>query len=386
MEPSASRHVILRDGSRAIGALAAAVVVLAGIYFAQTVLVPLLSAAFITAVTAPLVFFLRRRGVPNGVAMVAGLFVDFVALGVIAVILGVAIAELSGEQERYIARFQEFYAEVTGWLEAKGAHIDFGAVVDTANPRDVVGAVGDLMRRLLGLITQLVLVLLLVAFMLYELETLPKTLEDLFDDHEDLNAIHLALHDVKAFMRVKAGTSIATGLLAGGLCAVMGVDMAILWGLAAFLLNFIPNVGSVIAAIPPIILALFFQGAGSAAILGLGYITINMVIGNVIEPRLLGRALGLSPLVVFISLLVWAALLGPIGALLSPALTVFAKSWFEHTRDLGWLGKLLGPGTPSVEVAPVQAAPVVEAEPVEGTPPVDVVEGAPRDPADDPRE
>ncbi len=277
--------------------------------------------------------------------MAAGLFVDFVVLGIIAVILGVAIAELSGEQERYILRFQEFYAEVTGWLESKGAHIDFDAVVATADPREVVGAVGNLMRRLLSLFTQLALVLLLVAFMLYELETLPRTLEDLFDDHEDLNAIHLALHDVKAFMRVKAGTSIATGVLAGGLCAVMGVDMAILWGLAAFLLNFIPNVGSVIAAIPPIILALFFQGAGSAALLGGGYVAINMIIGNVIEPRLLGRALGLSPLVVFISLLVWAALLGPIGALLSPALTVFAKSWFEHTRDLGWLGKLLGPGT-----------------------------------------
>lgn len=333
-----------RDGGRVILVAAAAVVVASGLFLARPFLTPLLLAAFIAALTAPLVIALRDRGAPVALAVSAGILLDFVVLGAISLILGIAISQLTDEQDHYAERATELYASLIHWLEANGYHGDEASITEFAEPQQLIGAAGDLLRRLASIVSQLFVVLLLVAFMLHELTTSPGKVQRVLHEREDLRAVNAALSDVKAFMQVKAGTSAATGVLAGALCAAAGVDLAVLWGLTAFLFNFIPTVGSIIAAVPPVVLATIMIGPGTGlAILG-GFLVINMIIGNVLEPRMMGRALGLSPLAVLISLLAWAFVLGPVGALLSPALTVFMTAWFEHTRDLGWVAVLLRPG------------------------------------------
>jgi AI-2 transport protein TqsA len=132
-------------------------------------------------------------------------------------------------------------------------------------------------------------------------------------------------------------------VLVGILCALMGVDFAVLWGLTAFLLNFIPNVGSILAAAPAVLVALVQLGAGPAAGLAAGYLAINMTMGNVIEPRLTGASLGLSPLVVIVSLIFWSWLWGPVGMLLSVPLTTVVKICLESREDLRPIAVLLGP-------------------------------------------
>jgi hypothetical protein len=148
-------------------------------------------------------------------------------------------------------------------------------------------------------------------------------------------------------------------LLATALCLALGVDFPFLWGLLAFFLNFVPNIGSVMASLPPILMALIQHGPGRALLVMLGYVVINMVIGNMLEPRLMGRRLGLSTLVVFLSLLFWGWVWGPIGMLLSVPLTVVLKILLEHSEDFRWLAVLLGPGgeprarsNPAPDIAP----------------------------------
>ena len=119
--------------------------------------------------------------------------------------------------------------------------------------------------------------------------------------------------DMKRYMVIKTLISLATGILIAFWLYILGVDYPILWGFLAFLLNYIPNIGSVVAAIPAVILAFIQFGIGSAALVIVGYIVVNFIIGNVIEPRLMGRKLGLSTLVVFLSLIFWGALLGLVG-------------------------------------------------------------------------
>ncbi len=144
-------------------------------------------------------------------------------------------------------------------------------------------------------------------------------------------------------MVIKTLVSLATGIAIAIWLGVLGVDYAMLWGLLAFLLNYVPNIGSIIAAIPAVLLALVQLGVGSALLAALGFLVVNAAIGNVIEPRFMGRGLGLSTLVVFLSLVFWGWVLGPVGMLLSVPLTMTVKIALESNEDTRWIAILLGP-------------------------------------------
>ncbi|RIK73569.1 hypothetical protein DCC62_17060, partial [candidate division KSB1 bacterium] len=133
--------------------------------------------------------------------------------------------------------------------------------------------------------------------------------------------------------------------------ALLGVDFPVLWGFLAFLLNYVPNLGSIIAAVPAILLALIEFGIGRALLATAGYLAVNIILENMMEPRLMGRRLGLSALVVFLSLIFWGSLLGLIGMVLSIPLTMILKLACESSESTRWLAVMLGP-EPSTESIP----------------------------------
>jgi predicted PurR-regulated permease PerM len=128
--------------------------------------------------------------------------------------------------------------------------------------------------------------------------------------------------------------------------SILGVDFPFLWGFLAFLLNYVPNLGVVIAAIPAVLLTLLQLGAGRAALAGGGYLAVNFIIGTAIEPRLVGRGVGLSTLVVFLSLILWGDLLGLIGMVLCIPFTMTLKFALENNKNTQWIAVLLGPESP----------------------------------------
>jgi len=148
---------------------------------------------------------------------------------------------------------------------------------------------------------------------------------------------------VNSYFSIKTWISLATGIFIAIWLAVIGVDYPLLWGLLAFLLNFVPNIGSIIAAVPALLLALVQLGGGEALLAGLGYVIANVVLGNVVEPKFMGKGVGLSTLVVFISLVFWGWILGPVGMLLSVPLTMIIKLALESRQQTQWLAILLGP-------------------------------------------
>ena len=146
-------------------------------------------------------------------------------------------------------------------------------------------------------------------------------------------------------MSIKTNISLGTGLLAGILCWAIGIDYAVLWGVIAFLLHYIPNFGSLIASIPPLLLGFVqFGWEGTLAVL-IGYIIINTIMGNIIEPRVMGRTTGLSPLVVLLAMLIWGFVLGPVGAILAVPLTMSIKIIFEHDPELKRIAFVMGEGS-----------------------------------------
>lgn len=334
--------MVVKDGSRVLLTLGGAVLIGVGLHHARPVLAPVLLAGFVAAITGPLVRWLTDRGVPRFLAVLAGLLVDGLALAAVGAVLASAVADISASQARYAAHLGEAIEAIEAWAVALGLDLEAEVIEAALQPGKMVEAFGVVLRRVLAILSQLVLLLLLVGFMLSELGEWSRKVRALLHDREDLEALREAGVEVRGFLRVKLATSAVTGLLAAAICFGFGVDLPVLWGVTAFLLNFIPNVGSIIAAIPPVAVALLLHGPGTAALVAGSYLAVNMTIGSIIEPRIMGQTLGLSALVVFVSLLFWGWLLGPIGALLSPPLTLLLKTWLEHTRDLHWVAVLLG--------------------------------------------
>jgi predicted PurR-regulated permease PerM len=143
-------------------------------------------------------------------------------------------------------------------------------------------------------------------------------------------------------MIIKTIISLIAGGIIGLWLFILGVDYPVLWGFLAFLLHYVPNMGIILAAIPAVLLAFLQLGVESAMLVAAGYLTVGFIFGNVVEPRLMGRKLGLSTLVVFLSLMFWGSLLGPIGVILCVPLTMSLKFAFESSKGAQWIAVLLG--------------------------------------------
>lgn len=333
---------------RILVATASMVVVVAGMRAAAPILVPFLLAIFVAVISAPIYLALQRRGVPPVVALLL-MVLMLVAIGFLG--LGIVRSSLTGFSEslpKYQARLQEQTSLVWEWLEAKGIERPGDAISEAINPQSVMSYLGTATSALSGVLSNVFLILLVVIFILLEATVFPAKVRALPGVSDtDWGRLERVVDEVRRYMSLKTLVSVLTGVLVTVWMWWLGVDYPILLGLLAFLLNYIPNIGSILAGIPGVLLAFVEFGVGSAAMAAVGYLVINTVVGNVIEPRLMGRELGLSPLVILISMIFWGWVLGPVGMLLSVPLTMTVKVAMESSRETRWVALLMGSATPS---------------------------------------
>lgn len=331
-------------GSQALRTAAALVLVVAGLKAGASFLLPLLIAAFLAMATWPIVKLLKRW-LPDALAIVLSFVTVVFGLAFLSVMMGGSIANFTASLPQYEERFNELGRDAGEWLRGLGVDIPEDKELDLGpEPEDLLRMISSFLQSLVSALSNAAVVLLLMIFMLFEANGLPdKMRRVLKNPEEDLAQAERITDSVTGYLSVKTGMSLVTGILWGIFLGILGVDFPVLWGLVAFLFNYIPNIGSVIAAIPPIMLALLQGGPSLALGVVAGNIGINQVMGNVIEPRLMGRRLGLATLVVFISLLFWSWIFGPIGMILSVPLTMVVKIALEQTEDYKGIAAMLGP-------------------------------------------
>ena len=323
--------------------IAAFVVVVAGMSAAKTIIVPFLLAAFISVISSPPLFWLKERKVPTAIALLIVMFVILFFLLLIGALVASSVNDFSTKLPLYQARLEEQTNAVLNWLVRIHVDVNRLELDKIFNAAAVMQFVAMLLNQLVGMLTNGVLILLTVIFMLLEASSIPTKLNAIFRKPEaSLKRIKYFIGTVNRYMAIQTVISLATGACVAIFLTIMGVDYAILWGVLAFLLNYIPNIGSIMAAVPPILLTIIQVGLGRAVGVAIGYLAINMIIGNVISPRLMGRGLGLSTLVVFLSLIFWGWILGPVGMLLSVPLTMTVKIALDSSEDTRWIAILLG--------------------------------------------
>ncbi|MCA9698601.1 MAG: AI-2E family transporter [Myxococcales bacterium] len=255
--------------------------------------------------------------------------------------------------------------------------------------RRVIGGAGTLVAGIGSVLSDTAFVLLTTAFIMAEAAGLPRKLEVALGRAGSMDRFDGIINDIQEYLSIKTKISLVTGGLAWILCLAVGVDYPVLWGVVAFFLNYIPTLGSIIAAVPPVLLGFVqFGWERSLAVLA-GYVLINTVMGNMVEPKVMGKRLGLSSLVVFLSLVFWGWIWGPLGMFLSVPLTMVVKILLENSDDLKWIAVLLGSGaemeerfdpsksTVAMKVPEPPPAPEPEVVPVVPEPEVAVEPAAP---------
>jgi len=322
--------------------VAALVVVVAGLQAAQTLLLPVLVAVFLSILAAPPVLWLERRRFPTWLAVLAVVLVVLVVLvGFGALLMGSA-GDFQQALPRYRERLRDFFEAGRELLVRFDIEVSRERLAAALDPTTLMDLVGAALSKLVAAISNTGLVLLTMVFLLLEAAGFPRKLRAAMSDPTaSLDRLSGVAVEVQRYLAIKTGVSLATGLLVGLFLWVLGVDFPLLWGLVAFLLNYIPSVGSILAAVPAVIIALIQLGIGYAVGVLVGYVAINTVLGNIVEPQLMGRKLGLSPLVIFISLVFWGWVWGPVGMLLSVPLTMVVKIMLEQSNDFRWIAVLL---------------------------------------------
>ncbi|WJG10836.1 AI-2E family transporter [Aliiglaciecola sp. LCG003] len=328
---------------KALLVLASLVIVLAGIKAASAIVVPFLLSVFIAMACNPIINWASRYKIPRWLSVISVILLIVIFGFMLAGLVGNSMAEFRQNLPNYKQQLSGELVWVTTKLESTfNIEVNSELLVSYLDPAIAMNMATNLLTSLGGVLTNFLLILLTVVFMLFEAESVPKKIHIALDDPSmKIRQVDKFLLSVKNYLVIKTVVSIATGGVIGLWLYFLGVDHFLLWAVLAFLLNFIPNIGSIIAAVPAVLLAFVQLGPGIAGLVALGYVVSNTVMGNVIEPRFMGRGLGLSTLVVFLSLIFWGWLLGTVGMLLSVPLTMIVKIALESNQDTQWIALLL---------------------------------------------
>lgn len=313
--------------------------------YASAIVVPFLLALFIAIIAATPVNWLKERGVPSILSIGIVLLAALALLALISLMLGNTMKQFNQALPEYQTRLNEIMGKIVSLLSEKGFDLKAAGILEAFDPGIVMNFVNILVVGLADVLSNTVLIMFATMFILFDVLDFPRKFKAVEGSESErvLEQIALLVKSTNEYTVIKAIISIGTGVIIW-LCLVLtGLDFALLWGVLAFILNFVPNIGSLLAAVPAVMLAFVQLGPGYGLIVIAIYGGVNMIMGSVVEPKIMGQRLGLSTLTVFLSLVFWGWLFGPVGMLLSVPLTMAVKFTAMSSPQTAWFGVLLSP-------------------------------------------
>jgi AI-2 transport protein TqsA len=334
--------MISRSAQAMLG-LITAVLLFAALYFARSILAPVAFSLFVIAIVWPLQRRLEIR-VPRLLALVATLVVTLLVIAVLGYLIVWALSTVGRWLIDNALRFQALYVQWTDWLEEHGILVT-SFLVENFNASWLIRAVQEIGGRLQGFVTFVVITFVFTALGLLEVEIARKNIETL-SNKEAARAILQASTQIadkfQRYMLVRSAMSVLTGLVVWAFALVAGLELATAWGVIAFVLNYIPFIGPLIATVFPTVFALLQFGSWQlAVIVFVGLNVIQFLIGSYLEPRIAGAALSLSPFLVLFAVFFWAFLWGIPGAFIGVPIVIAGLALCEQRESTRWIAALL---------------------------------------------
>lgn len=329
---------------------AGAVLVIAGVHLLANLVAPVFLALMLTIAAYPLRPLLTRRGVPGWLAGLVTMLVIYLTLAALVVSILISGGRFVRLIPSYESEWHQALGKVTGWLADRG--FDAAALNDTrdrTNLDGLVNAVSALLGGLAGMTSALALVVTMVFFMNIDGGWFSERVLHLSGPRRPVaESLALFASGTRRYLVVSTVFGLIVAVFDSVALVWIGVPGAALWGVLAFVTNYVPNIGFVIGILPPTILGLLEGGPGMALTVVVAYVVINFVIQSMLQPRIVGSVVGLSGTVTMLSLVFWAFTLGALGALMAVPLTLLAKALLvDADPRMAWLASLLTQHEPS---------------------------------------
>ena len=326
---------------------------------ASAFLLPFVVAVFLMFIINPAIAFFEKRKLPGPLAVLFSILLFALIFGLIGMVIKNNIDAFAQEFPKYEQRIDTLTHNIKEFLQVKAAQVagspdqSFIGVAETFKGFSVSGAISNLVSSIGNLLSDVLLVLLFLLFLLTGRNTLAPKIRRAFPETISIQIASVFRHvdqQVQRYLQIKTFTSFLTGVLALIVLYLFGVDFPGIWALLTFLLNFIPSIGSLIATVLPVLVALIqFDSYARVAGLALCLFAIQFSIGNILEPRILGKRVNLSPVVLMVSLLFWGWHWGIIGMLLAVPLAVITKIICENIPQLQFIGILMSRSAPDLK-------------------------------------
>ncbi|MCB0164215.1 MAG: AI-2E family transporter [Anaerolineae bacterium] len=337
-------HFNLTPTLRVMIIAASFVIIVAGVQAATPLLIPFLLAMLFAVIFWPILDGLQKRGLSTAVAL------TLVILGVVVVSL-IFMGLLAASLSSFSSNLPVYQMQLTQQVEALSQMLSqFG--VERGQLRALLQREDTnpfriylfILSGLSQLLTQSFMILFYVIFILVEVAVFQDKLRVVLKGNDKAYRYAVRVFSsLKDFLVIKTYINVITGIAVAVPLWLLGIDFAFFWGFLAFLLNYVPYIGSIIAGIPAVVLAFIEFGPGSVVLLVIGiFVLVNIIVGYVLEPKMLGEGLGLSALVVFITMVFWGWVLGPVGLILSTPVTAAIKIVLESSEATRWAAVMLG--------------------------------------------
>ncbi len=338
--------------------LAAAGAVLFFMYLLSDLINNLFLALIVAIIASPLMLWLRSKGAPNWLAFIVTLLA--VAGGVLLVMNFVITAaeQLATAIPQYLRQAGQLGEALEAYFEKSGLFSSgFIAILNMFEAQKAIEAAARLLGAVFDVLGNAAVIMLFVIFMLVQYFTTPRLMkEEILAGNQYAQRILVYLRNLHRYVLITAAIGLVTGALDTVWFLILGIPDAFIWGGLAALMSFVPAIGFWLAAIPPTLIALFEYGPLTALITLIGILIINGTADNVIKPRYIGAGLDLAPFMVIFSVIFWALILGPIGAIIGVPMTMLFKTLIlEPDARLSWIARVTGSGSSPAESAGTSA-------------------------------
>ena len=315
------------------------------------IIAPVLLALVLVISFHPLTGILRRRGAPLWLAVTVTLITLIVVILGLAASLVLSVAQLATILPTYQAQFTQLINELRAWLGSLGVGPDqIHAALSKINFSSVAGLLADVLAGLAGVFSNLLLLLFVVAFMALDAVGFSRRLSRVRPERPEIvGALDSFVAGTRTYLLVSTIFGLIVAAVDAGFLWLVGVPLPLLWGLLAFITNYIPNIGFIIGVVPPALLGLLQGGPRLMVIVIVGYSVVNFVIQSIIQPKVMADAVNLSLTLTFLSLIFWTFVIGAMGAVLAVPLTLLSKALlFDVDPNTRWMSSLVtgGPAPP----------------------------------------
>lgn len=334
---------IPRAHSLTVLQIAAFFIVIAGIILAKSIIASFLIALFISIICAQPILWLEKKKVPKGLAVLIVLIGVLVVVFGFGFLIGNAISSFTSNASNYEINLKSITDTLINFLKTNGINVTKDQFPNLSDPSRILKFAAQAINELVNTMGNTFLVILTTMFMLMELSSLSDKIKVVFQGPADsISHLIKIINSIRRYLGIKTIFAIAHVIVLYIALKIVGLDNAILWALIAGLMSYIPHIGSIIASIPAVLFAFIQLGIGGAFWTMITYIVANNILGNFLEPKIMGRGVSLSTLVVFLSLIFWRFVLGTAGMFLAVPLTITIKIILEHNENTKWIAILLG--------------------------------------------